>query len=215
MRKEEDVDSDSDTSDDDSEDELVYGLSFWERRRGPKHNGISVIQPSNTAFGRLLDYCFYRLARHKASRSSRETGKVRALLKQMELTMKSRKFSGNDPILIFEFLHKFVEEAGTLGMSESQAYLAVPYFLVNPALNEFDTTRAASKVGSISVWPEVVNYLLSTYATPSAIRQAVAEFRAVKQAATETEDVYAQRVNKATYQCGNAFDEYEKMTVFC
>ena len=111
-----------------------------------------------------------------------------------------------------------MEEADTLEMSESQAYLATPYFMVNPALNEFETARAASKGGSISSWPEVVNYLLTTYATPSAIRQsirqAVAEFRAVKQGTNELEDVYAQRVNKATYRCGNAFDEHEKITAF-
>ena len=96
IKKERDEESDADSSSDDSEEELVYGLSFWERRRGPKHTGLSVIKPSNPAFDRLLDYRFYRLKKHKTTRTSRETGKVRSLLKQMELTMKNRKFSGSD-----------------------------------------------------------------------------------------------------------------------
>lgn len=40
-------------------------------------------------------------------------------LKNLEWTIKEHKFSGNDPVLIFDFLGRTVEEADTLGMNET------------------------------------------------------------------------------------------------
>ena len=39
-------------------------------------------------------------------------------MKSLNVTLGEHKFSGSDPILIFDFLMRFTEEADMLGMSE-------------------------------------------------------------------------------------------------
>lgn len=202
-----------DTTDD---DEIQVVVTFFEREKGPKHDGLSSLKPSNPLYDRLMSYRYYRLMRTSDRRSSRSTGMLSALLKRMGLTMKEHSFSGDDPIMVFDFLTRFVEEADTLSMSEAQAFVALPHFLVGNANKQFRASRNGSRSssGGVSCWPEAVQYLLRTYATPSAIRDAINSLHALKQQANESELDYSARVNIAHYRCGNVFSDTDKMNVF-
>ena len=74
-------------------------------------------------------------------------------LNKMKLTMSKHKFDGNDPIRVFDFLSRFVNESEMLNMSEAQAFVALPMFLKEPAETHFRTTlsdmarRGVSTVG--------------------------------------------------------------------
>lgn len=190
------------------------GVSFFEREKGPKHPGLKSLKPTNPAFDRLLSYRFYRLSRHTSQQTGRQTGEVRRFIKSLELSMKQHAFSGEDPILVLEFLTRFVEEADTLGMTETQAYLAFPYFVKGNTIKQYRAARNATRDSGVTCWPEAVQYFLRTYATPAAIRVAVQEFRGVRQKPDESEMDYAGRVNMAAYRCGNVYAESEKITVF-
>ena len=104
-------------SDSDSDDETAIAVPFDRRRKGPKHPGLHVLRPSNPAFDRLMSYRYYRLRKTTHSRTARETGKVRDFIKRMDTSLRRHRFSGGDPVLILEFLRRFVQEADILGMS--------------------------------------------------------------------------------------------------
>ena len=59
-----------------------------------------------------------------------------------------------------------------------------------------------------------MQYLLRTYATPAAIRNATNELRSIRQSADEDELAYGSRINHEVYRCGNIYEEYEKRTFF-
>ena len=78
-----------------------------------------------------------------------------------------------------------VEQCDTLGMGETQAFMNLPRFLIENARTQYRTMQSGSRSSGVTCWPEGVQYLLRTYATPVAIRNATAEFRNVRQTPDE------------------------------
>ena len=103
-----------------------------------------------------------------------------------------------------------VEECDTLGMSEAQSFMALPHFLSDNARTQFRAMQSGSRTSGVTCWPEGVQYLLRTYATPAAIRNATNELRSIRQSTDEDELAYGARVNHAVYRCGNVHEEDEK-----
>lgn len=217
-RYELDTSSDSDVEDEESNDqsseEEESVIPFFERPKGPRFRNMEVIRPSDELFKRLMNYRYYRLKSPDNSRTSTQTGNVHRLIKSMNLSMSEFKFDGTDPILVFDFLTRMVEEADTLKMTEAQAYLALPHYLSGQASRTYRSSRNGAHSGGVSCWPEAVQYLLRTYATASAIREAVSTVRNTRQKHGENEAEYSTRINHAVYRCGNVFDESEKMSMF-
>lgn len=196
------------------EDEEPPTIPFFQREKGPKYPGLSSLHPSDPLFDRLMSYRYYRLMRTSRTRSSATTGVIRKQIKNLELILKDHKFSGEDPIMVFDFLTRFVEEADTIGMSEGQAFVALPHFLTGTASQQFRASKNSSRSGGVSSWPEAVQYFIRTYATPATLREAVEQLRNLKQGVNETEMDFATRINQAAYRCGNVHDEVDKMTYF-
>lgn len=85
---------------------------------------------------------------------------------------KNRKFSGEELILIFDFLTKPVEEANTLEISAGQLMALLLHFLTGGSTDHYREAAngpRSGNVGSIVHWPEAVQHLLRTYETKQAI----------------------------------------------
>lgn len=199
---------------DDSDDETTDKIAFYNREKGPRHPRLMVIRPADPIFDRLLNYRYYRLLRLDTRRDTRTMLDTSTRIKALQLTMSDSKFSGSDPILIFDFLTRLTEEADINQMTEGQALIALPYFLCGTAESNFRATRRGARTQGVNTWPEAVQHLLSTYATPAAIRQAVQEVHDTKQKSEEDELQYSNRLNYSVYRCGNVYTEMEKMTFF-
>ena len=59
-----------------------------------------------------------------------------------------------------------------------------------------------------------MQYLLRTYATQAAIRNATTELRSVRQTPDEDELAYGAMMNHAAYRCRNIHEEDEKINFF-
>ena len=192
-----------------------YGeIPFHNRRKGPKHPNLNSIVPSEERYDRLLSYRYYRLQKTNANRSNASTTRLHKTLKNLELTMKEHKFSGEDPILVFDFLSRLVEEADTNGMSEGQLIVCLPHLLTKTAAHQYRAASNSSRSSGVRYWPEAVQYLLRTYATETAIREALDQLDRIRQSPTEDEHAFAARVNEAIYRCGNVHEEVEKISFF-
>lgn len=150
------------------------------------------------------------------TRTGRETAKVRDHVKRLELTLRDQKFDGEDTIKVLAFLAEFVRECNTLSISEGQAYVALPYLLKGSAKEQFLAARTIDEEddGGVTCWPEAVQYLLRTYATSNAIRDAILALRDTRQREDEGERVYAARLSKAAARCGNVHSSEEKTTMY-
>ena len=69
-----------------------------------------------------MSYRYYCLTRYRGGNDSASTGELSRHLKSLELTMKDYRFSGEDPILIFDFLSRIMEECKILELTEANAY---------------------------------------------------------------------------------------------
>ena len=125
--------------------------------------------------------------------------------------MKEHTFDGSDLIKIFDFLHRFVNEAYMLAMSEAQPFIALSTFLADPAETQFRTNLSGgSRRGGITCSPEAIQYLLRTYATTAAMREALESLRNIRKASTEDEEEYCKRFNQGIFRCGNIHEEDKK-----
>ncbi len=199
--------------DEDSDEEDV--ISFFNRQKGPKHKDLKVLKPFDPAYERLMNYRFYRLLKRDRRRDASVMLDANKRTKALTLALGSKfHFSGEDPILVFSFLTRLVEEADLNGLSEAQLYTALPRFLTGVADRHFSSSRSSQRRGGASCWPEAVQHLLGTYATASAIREATQQVNTLRQHTGEDELAYSARLSTAMFRCGNVFSESQKMTTF-
>ena len=201
IKHDDSTDTDSDHSEDDAESTLgeprndPMALNIHQRQKGPKMLGLDSLVPSDSRFDRLMSYRYYRLTDTTAARTQDSTTRLHRLLKNIELTMREHKFDGEDPILIFDFLSRAVEEADTLAMNEGQLVICLPHLLTKTAAQRYRSIASRSRDGKMTRWPEAVQYLLRTYGTDRCIQEAVEYFEGLRQATNENEDAFAARVS--------------------
>ena len=162
-----------------------------------------------------MNYRYYRLLNRRATRDADSTNDGQRRLKALQRCLESQeKFDGKDPIFVFAFLTRFTEEADLKGLTEAQALVAIPRFLKGDASLSFQTAQSSGHSGGVGPWSEAVHYLLTTYATPGAMREAVIRVQELKQKLNEDELSYNARLSHAVYRCGNVFGEAQKITFF-
>lgn len=155
---------------DSSSDDGGISIPFAFREKGPRQANVRTLKTSEPNFERLMNYRYYKLALRRSGRSAESTIAVRKHIKSLDITMKDYKFDGSDPVMVFDFLTRLTEEADTIGMTEPQAFHALPHYLSGPAADSFRAAKLGSHTGGVTKWPSAVNYFLETYATPAAIR---------------------------------------------
>ena len=116
-------------------------------------------------------------------------------------------FTGEDGVLVLDFLAKLVQEFDTQEMNEGQAIRFLPEFLSGIALRQYTSVSqtAGSHHGKISVWPEAVKWLLRSFVTEEAIRRAVLALREVWRRPSEDEMEFYFRLTDASskvWKCG-------------
>ena len=121
--------------------------------RGPRHEGLKELRPSNPLYTKLVSYRHYRLKFTDQERTGRETGKVKDHVRRLELTLRDEAFDGSDPVRVLPFLSAFVAEADVMEMTEAQAIspcpmlLRAPHGSTSPPLKAFHRLPEESLVG--------------------------------------------------------------------
>lgn len=86
-----------------------------------------------------MSYISYRLMITTDSWSSRDTAEVHVYIKNFNVTLTNHVSDGKDPIIIFDFLICFINEADMLNISVAQAFILLPTLLADPAETHFGT----------------------------------------------------------------------------
>ena len=153
-------------------------------RRGPHWEELEELNPTSYLIMKLLSYRTYRLRNPQTYLSSSWRTAVRNIRRDIPPKVKrDNTFSGEDGVLVLDFLAKLVQEFDTQEMNEGQAIRLLPEFLIGMALRQYTSVSQTARFhhGKVSVWPEAVQWSLRSFATDEAIRQAVLALREVQQ----------------------------------
>ena len=135
-------------------------------RRGPRWEGLEELNPTNYLFKKLLSYRTYRLRDPRTHLTSARRFAVRRIRRDIPPKVKRDiTFTGDDGVLVLDFLAKLVQEFDTQEMNEGQAIRLLLEFLSGIALRQYTSVSqtAGSHHGKISVWPEAVQWLWRQY----------------------------------------------------
>lgn len=202
------------TTDEEGEEEKgVRILPFLEKPKGPRYRALSSLRAADPRFNRHMSYRFYRLMRRAQVHTFKQTGEIRGLIKRLNNAVGEEGFDGEDKVMILEFLIRLTEELDALAATEAQALIILPTYLKGDCRKLYLTARRGGS-GAIRSWPEAVQWLLRTYATPAALREAVKAFRSLEQKPEEEETDYGNRVLLASHRCGDVFTDAEQMSAF-
>lgn len=113
-----------------------------------------MIKPSHPTFNRLMNYWYYRLLNTSHVRLAGEFRKQSEQVKSFQATFRNTNFSREDPIIVFDFLSMFVEEASTLGVSEAHASLTLLKLLKSLGELKLQSICNGARSGGITCWPE-------------------------------------------------------------
>ena len=146
------------------------------RDAGRGGRSFEELNPTNYLFKKLLSYRTYRLRNPRTYLSSSRRTAVQNIRRDIPPKVKrDNTSSGEDGVLVLDFLAKLVQEFDRQEMNEGQAIRLLPEFLSGMALRQYTyvSQTAGSHHRKVSVWPEAVQWLLRSFATDEAIRQAV------------------------------------------
>ena len=203
------VDSNTDTDSDDLRRGRRHGTSRTQRLR--------VIRPMNDLFRRAVNYRSY-LLRDPGPESTRDVRRelsetnMGRMQKKLITPMKDRTFSGDDPITVLGFLAHYKDACNLNDISEPVAYWMIQNFLEGRALALVQTRMSGLTMSvdsdrgeMLTTYPEVVNFLLQTYATDDVIAEAVTDVENLKQSTAMTEQEYSDELWKRALRCGTVF----------
>ena len=139
----------------------------------------------------------------------------------MSLQMKGVTFSGDHPIAVLNFLSRFTAACNQNSVHEGAALWCFQFFMTGTAMAKVQTrivgeSRVADARGDevLSSYPEVVNYLLRTYATNEVIAEAYAEVTNFLQSSRMSETEYGDRLWEKALRCGNVFSDSRLKLLF-
>ncbi len=124
------------------------------------------------------------------------------------MTFMSEKFSGEDPIVVLEFLRNFRDAADHNNVSEGAAARLMSYFLTGVAM---DSVKSRLSEGHLykrpPLYPHLVAWMLKEYATPLVLRDAYTAVVAFAKGSDEDELAFASRLRRASQRAGNVLTE--------
>ena len=132
--------------------------------------------------------------------------------KEMRVQMGDITFNGKDPITILPFLVRFKEACDKNRIGEEMAVYCfkkfltgAPQHLVMSRLVGDSMATDADQTDMLTSYPEVVNFLLHTYATEEAMLEAVQDIENCRQSSIMNEVAYADRLWELALRCGTVF----------
>ncbi|GAB0490154.1 hypothetical protein MMPV_001386, partial [Pyropia vietnamensis] len=184
--------------------------------RGRSHEEPDYDIPEHRVGDALLDkvtsWKSYRLRDKDPTYTARMARRMARLSQNMSHSFGGfPRFTGKKPFLVFAFLRRFVKAANDNDVSEGRALYLLGNFLAGEAEIRFSKVMPDSAGHipgrTVSSYPEAVHWLLTNYAEPQALNQAVAECTRATMAASETPEGFAQLV---TYASGK-FRQYQAL----
>jgi hypothetical protein len=181
------------------------GDSAADRAQGPPVPGLNEIIPSRSAYRQVLSYRTYRLVNKNQRYEPSVTAKLASYAKRIKHSLEET-FDGNKPIAVLDFLRSFKESADHNQVGEGAATRLMPYFLKGAAKEEY-RSYLKEVPASKPLYPNMVQYLLETYASDDELAKAYHMAVTARQRENEDDRAFALRIRQIAASAGNVFDE--------
>lgn len=183
---------------------------------GPSVRHLDELRSTNRSFNDAISYRRYRLSHTDSSTGIMVSTTIGQYERLLAHHLGDRKFTGNNPIEVLEFLTSFKELCDDNNISEGTAISLLPKFLDGNAKSNWKSyfNRGSSRLGGFRTYPEAVNHLLRTYAKDTYIEKAVADLDKTRQGSEEDELAFGTRLRDKARACGNVFSESELISKF-
>lgn len=147
--------------------------------------------------------------------SSLDTIEIRVHIKTLKHIMENYNMNWEDSIRDFEMLTRFVNEVDMLNMREVQDFAALPNVLSETVETQFRTNLSGeSHCRGVIFCLKALQYRFRTYATPTAMWNALENLHSMHKRDDELEEGYLKRFHGAIHRCGNVLEDNEKMTLY-
>lgn len=160
-----------------------------------------------------MSWHLYMLTRTTHNRTSREVGKVKGFINQMEIPLYRHNFNGKDHIRFLDFVARFTREASIQEMPDTKAFVILPSLLEWFSFSQCVAMAGImpSIEGELTYWPEAVQFLLANYAQVKVIMKAVRILRNTTQKKRRTRYIF-RRMNDAFSRCDNELYQKKQST---
>lgn len=101
--------------------------------KGSKLPGLDYLVLCVEQYHKLLSYRYYLLANNTATPTTTSVMRIYRIVKNLEVTMNTFKFLGEDPILIYDFLSRLVREADVLEKDGGKVMACLSHMLAETA----------------------------------------------------------------------------------
>ena len=180
-----------------------------------------MIRPINNLFTKAVNYKTYRLERRSARYDSTVARHINRYRKKLDVQMRSHTFSGQDPIAVLGFLARLKMACDHNGITEGAAVWCFQFYLTGQAhallqshLHGNTMAVDVERRELLRAYPQVVNFLLRTYATDEVISEAVGDVTSFRQSSNMTEEVYSNHLWDMALRCGTVFSDRRLKSLF-
>ena len=128
--------------------------------------------------------------------------------------MRSHTFSGQDPIAVLGFLARLKTACDHNGITEGAAVWCFQFYLTGQAhallqsrLNGNTMAVDVKRRELLRTYPQVINFLLRTYATDEVTSEAVCDVTSSCQSSSMTEEVYSNHLWDMAFHCSTVLSD--------
>ena len=161
----------------------------------------------NRRFDGVLSIETYRLIDRSLVLRADQVASLTSYANQIRPRLTDCVFSGDSPLLVLPFLKQLVRVADQSFLSEAVLLWIVDDFLRTPA-------KEAFRAQSLNTWPAAVHWMLSTYASETALEAAVRKIQVVGQQAGESVRQYGSRLQLEAAALGSLMSTSEVKSLF-
>lgn len=184
------------------------------------HPDLPAQHTIHTRFRHAVDYRHYLLVDRNPQVSNRQMRKVAKTAREMGLMMKRHNFDAAKPVSIFGYLTQFRDTCDKQGINEGFATWLFPHFIKGRDADALQRLLTPSAIHHhhgaqerLSSYPEVVHYLLRTYATDENISAEIETLNTFTQGQL-TEIAYADALRDRAMSCGNVYSNDDLLGMY-
>ena len=173
---------------------------------------LAVLECPDDRFAGVLDYRSYRLRNRHSTKGASQSRKMGWTASNMKFSFGGTPMlNGKESLKVFSWLRKFVKACDENEVSEGVGLYLIQNCLAGDAEARFTQSLPESAIGggqrALGSFPAAVNWMLSTYAEPHALRLTQDQFSRATLVDNEGVDAFATRLRSLAELFGNILSE--------
>lgn len=177
--------------------------------------------PIKESFAKTVGYRTYGPQNRSQRYDTKIASRIAKLVEWFRSLLSETDFDDIGPISILLFLKNFCDACGSIGIYEGASMWLIFYSMKKPTSSSLEVLLSPKETCTPSLhgerlpsYVEVVNCLLTAYATDDIITHAIKKLKSYKQALGVSAALYSKRLYTKALRCVISYEERRVMTSF-